>query len=66
MALGYWTSERLVYDPTGKLLTDRTWNYHVPLARDIPQNLRVYFRKRSYSTDVFFGSKSKLKMLNEG
>ncbi|XP_026318629.1 xanthine dehydrogenase 1-like [Hyposmocoma kahamanoa] len=57
MALGYWTSEHLVYDLTGELLTNRTWNYHVPLARDIPQNFKVYFRKKSYSTDVYFGSK---------
>ncbi|KAJ8719331.1 hypothetical protein PYW08_011506 [Mythimna loreyi] len=59
MGLGYWTCENLVYDNnTGELLTDRTWNYYVPQARDIPQDLRVYLRKKSYSTKAIFGSKA--------
>ncbi|XP_047028407.1 xanthine dehydrogenase-like [Helicoverpa zea] len=57
MGTGYWTSEHLVYASTGELLSDRTWNYYVPLARDIPQDWRVYFRKNSYSDDIIFGSK---------
>ncbi|XP_026741805.1 aldehyde oxidase 1-like [Trichoplusia ni] len=59
MGMGYWTCENLVYSKTGELLTDRTWNYNVPLARDIPQDWRVYFRKNSYSEDLLFGSKCK-------
>ena len=59
MGVGYWTCEHLTYAATGELLTDRSWNYHVPLARDIPQDWRVYFRKNSYSTDIIFGSKCK-------
>ncbi|CAB3227915.1 unnamed protein product [Arctia plantaginis] len=59
MGIGYWTSEKLVYDKkTGELLTDRTWNYYVPQARDIPQDFRVYFRKNSYSNKILFGSKA--------
>ncbi|KAI5634816.1 molybdopterin-binding domain of aldehyde dehydrogenase domain-containing protein [Phthorimaea operculella] len=59
MALGYWTMEKLVYDKgTGELLTDRTWNYHVPQARDIPQDFRVYFRKKSKGLPVFLGAKA--------
>ncbi|XP_022826465.1 xanthine dehydrogenase-like [Spodoptera litura] len=58
MGLGYWTSENMVYDPnTGELLTDRTWNYYVPLARDIPQDFRIYLRKKSYTSKIIFGSK---------
>ncbi|XP_026741623.1 xanthine dehydrogenase/oxidase-like [Trichoplusia ni] len=57
MGLGYWTCENLMYGKNGELLTDRTWNYHVPLCRDIPQDLRVYFRKNSYTEDAIFGSK---------
>ncbi|KPI91000.1 Xanthine dehydrogenase [Papilio xuthus] len=59
MGLGYWTSENLVYNPdTGELLTNRTWEYWVPQARDIPQDLRIYFRKKSYSNDAILGSKA--------
>ncbi|CAH1637093.1 unnamed protein product [Spodoptera littoralis] len=59
MGLGYWTSENMVYDHnTGELLTDRTWNYYVPLARDIPQDFRIYLRKKSYTSKIIFGSKA--------
>ncbi|CAH2233055.1 jg18402 [Pararge aegeria aegeria] len=58
MGTGYWTSENLVYNPdTGELLTNRTWEYWVPQARDIPQDFRIYFRKRSFSNDVILGAK---------
>ncbi|XP_075976974.1 xanthine dehydrogenase/oxidase-like isoform X2 [Anticarsia gemmatalis] len=58
MGMGYWTCERLVYAPTGELLSDRSWDYHVPLAGDIPQDWRVCLRKNSYSSDAIFGAKS--------
>ncbi|XP_049875013.1 xanthine dehydrogenase-like [Pectinophora gossypiella] len=58
MGVGYWTSEELVYNErTGEILTDRTWNYYIPQARDIPQDFRVYFRRKSYSTPAALGSK---------
>ena len=53
--------EELKYNPnTGELLTDRTWNYFVPLATDIPTIFNVYFRKKSYSCDAILGSKGML------
>ncbi|KAJ2951526.1 hypothetical protein O0L34_g13677 [Tuta absoluta] len=59
MGLGYWTSENLIYDKkTGELLTDRTWHYFVPQARDIPQDFRIQLKKGSYSSDMFFGAKA--------
>ncbi|XP_028167400.1 xanthine dehydrogenase-like [Ostrinia furnacalis] len=59
MALGYWTSENVVRDlTTGEILTNRTWNYHVPQAKDIPRDFRVYLRKNSYSNDTILGTKS--------
>ncbi|XP_047533997.1 xanthine dehydrogenase/oxidase-like isoform X1 [Vanessa atalanta] len=57
--LGYMTSEELVYNySTGELLTDRSWNYYVPQATDIPQDFRIYFREKSYSYDAILGTKS--------
>ncbi|XP_045452021.1 LOW QUALITY PROTEIN: xanthine dehydrogenase-like [Melitaea cinxia] len=59
MGVGYWTTERLVYErSTGELRTNRTWDYWVPQARDIPQDFRIYFRKLSYSTEVILGAKA--------
>lgn len=60
MGLGYWTSEDLVYNDNGELLSDSSWDYYVPMARDIPHDLRVYFRKNSYTSKAIFGSKSKI------
>ncbi|CAK1542876.1 unnamed protein product [Leptosia nina] len=58
MGCGYWTSEELICDPkTGEVLTDRTWTYWVPQARDIPQDFRIYFRKKSFSTEYILGAK---------
>ncbi|CAG4933320.1 unnamed protein product [Parnassius apollo] len=59
MGLGYWTCENLVYNrDTGELLSNRSWDYWVPQARDIPQDFRIYFKKKSYSNDAILGSKA--------
>ncbi|CAH4037693.1 unnamed protein product [Pieris brassicae] len=46
MGPGYWTSEHIFYDKeTGQILTDRTWTYHIPQAKDIPIDFRIQLRR---------------------
>ncbi|XP_065332782.1 uncharacterized protein LOC135934747 [Cloeon dipterum] len=59
MGLGYWLYEELVYDHyTGRLLTNSTWNYKIPGAKDIPADFRVYFRKNSKNPNGVLNSKA--------
>ena len=37
MGIGNVTTEQLVYDETGRLLTDGTWEYKPPCSKTIPQ-----------------------------
>ncbi|XP_019627736.1 PREDICTED: xanthine dehydrogenase/oxidase-like [Branchiostoma belcheri] len=42
LGLGYWLTEKCVYDKdTGRLLTNGTWEYKPPTTKDIPADLRV-------------------------
>lgn len=60
MGLGYWTSEKIVYDgSSGKLLTDRTWTYKIPGIKDIPSDMRIYFRRNGRNEVGVLQSKGK-------
>lgn len=59
MGVGYWTSEHQIVAPSGEVLTDRTWYYHVPLAKDIPIDFRVQLRRNSFNPTGVIGAKGK-------
>ncbi|XP_043071080.1 indole-3-acetaldehyde oxidase [Drosophila grimshawi] len=59
MGLGYWTSEQIVVDPkTGECLTNRTWNYKPPGAKDIPIDMRIEMLPKSSNKAGFMRSKA--------
>ena len=58
MGIGFWLFEKAKYDPdTGKLLTNGTWEYKLPLARDIPIDFRITLLKNSPNPIGVLGSK---------
>uniref|UniRef100_T1PJV0 Molybdopterin-binding domain of aldehyde dehydrogenase n=1 Tax=Musca domestica TaxID=7370 RepID=T1PJV0_MUSDO len=59
MCLGYWLTEQLVYDrQTGQLMTNRTWTYKPPGAKDIPIDFRVEMLQGSANPAGFMRSKA--------
>ncbi|XP_072940941.1 xanthine dehydrogenase-like [Epargyreus clarus] len=58
-ALSLWTLEDTVYNEyNGKLYNYRTWNYKIYGAKDIPNDYRIYLRRRSVNPDGVLGSKA--------
>lgn len=65
MGLGYWLSEKLVYDQvTGELLTNRTWTYKPPGAKDIPIDFRISFLQKSSNPFGVLRSKGLLTVVS--
>ncbi|XP_022826529.1 indole-3-acetaldehyde oxidase-like [Spodoptera litura] len=57
--IGYFTCEKLIYDKTtGKLETNRSLTYHVPLALDIPVEYNVKLRYNHKNPNGVLGSKT--------
>lgn len=57
--IGYYTCEKLHFDKeTGKLLSNRSLKYHVPLCLDIPVEFNVKLRYNSKNPKGVLGSKS--------
>ncbi|XP_058053764.1 xanthine dehydrogenase/oxidase-like [Anopheles bellator] len=59
MGVGYYLTEALVYDPeSGALLSNRTWTYKPPGAKDIPVDFRVRFLQNSSNPTGVLRSKA--------
>ncbi len=48
--IGYLTSEEVIVDKNGVLLSDRPWNYKPPFSKDIPIDFRVTLKKSKQQT----------------
>lgn len=58
MGVGYWLTEKLQYDgQSGELVTNRTWNYKTPGAKDIPIDFRIKFLE-NVTNEGIYGSKA--------
>ena len=62
MGLGYWLTESLIFNrDNGELLTNRTWTYKPPGAKDIPIDFRVNFIRNSSNPYGVLRSKGKFE-----
>lgn len=64
MCLGYWLTESLIYNrENGELMSNRTWTYKPPGAKDIPIDFRVNFLHKSSNPYGVLRSKGLKKKL---
>lgn len=59
MGMGYHLMEKIEFNEDGKLLTNRTWNYTPPCAKDIPIKFRIRFPKNNPNPDGVLHTKGK-------
>nr|XP_039262043.1 abscisic-aldehyde oxidase-like isoform X1 [Styela clava] len=59
MGVGFYTSERMVYDSTsGQLVTKNTWEYKPPTSKDIPTVWNITFLKDAPNPSGILSSKA--------
>uniref|UniRef100_A0A1B0GDN7 FAD-binding PCMH-type domain-containing protein n=1 Tax=Glossina morsitans morsitans TaxID=37546 RepID=A0A1B0GDN7_GLOMM len=59
MCLGYWLTEQMLFDrQTGQLVTNRTWTYKPPGAKDIPIDFRIELLQGVPNSGGFMRSKA--------
>lgn len=64
MGIGYWLTESLIHDPVnGELLSNRTWTYKPPGAKDIPVDFRISFLQKSSNPFGVLRSKGIINIL---
>ncbi|CAB3256482.1 unnamed protein product [Arctia plantaginis] len=58
-SLSLWTMEKHDFNEnTGEIYTDRTWTYKIMGAKDIPNDFRVFFRRKRPNPVGILGSKA--------
>ena len=58
MGLGYFLTENVIYDSAGHLSTMGTFEYKVPLVKEIPAVFNVTLLDNIYNKDGILGSKA--------
>lgn len=58
MGIGYYTTEQIITNEDGKILTNRTWNYTPPGPKDIPVNIRIKFPENNPNPNGVLRSKA--------
>jgi len=59
MGIGFWTTEKIVYDKSSaQLLTNGTWEYKPPLSKDIPDDIRITLLRNAPNPNGVLRSKA--------
>jgi len=56
--MGWLTTEVLIWDKEGRLLTHSPDTYKIPAAGDIPSDFRVSFLSNAHQSNTIYGSKA--------